>query len=1021
MDFGLENEVFTPNLALKQLQVRSEHFDDEIVVDNNLDEESVLAEDTTAPVQIELDDIQSEIDFWNSTVVCYIVGANPPINVMEGYVRRIWGSLKVDKVVLVKKGVYQDVDMEKEVVQVVPIWIQLKLNFKYWSEKAIFKIVSQLGKPIKRDYATACRDKIQFARVMVEVPMAASLPDHIFFMNEHGEKVQVELRYEWKPTLCAKCNMVGHVETDCRQGKSRKVWVQKQKQGGAQPQQVVHPAIEVDQEGFQRALRPIRVRVDSVEPTHVANPFDILQNESMNESTDNLPGGEDEVRRFIQKFDIGLVGLLEHKVKGANIGKIYQRVFTNWCFTGNVSFHKGRRIVVAWKPGSFTRLALWRDLKTLSTQEPWIMGGDFNCVMTSEERIGAPVRQAEISGINECMHDCSMEDVKCVGNMFTWNNKQQGNARVFSKLDRVLANPAWHDVYTDAEVCFMSEGEFDHSPGLLTLYPRVAGGKKLFRYYTMWKTAPNFNAIIQDVWSEQINGSKMYVLVSKLKKIKLALKELNKIGFTDIQAADIKAHQLLMEAQKAMHSNPTDQTLADLELAAIKEYKRHHQVYMDFLKQKAKMEWIKAGDENTVLFHQSIKTRNVQNQVYSIHDMHGNWQDTTDTVSGAFLEYYMKLLGTNQADSKPVFKEIVLVGPVITDQHRTILTADYTKEEVKSALFSIPGTKAPGSDGFGSFFYKDDWHIVGDEVINDVLDVLNNGKLLKEMNHTVLPDLILENEGGFVHGRYIVHNIMVIQDLVRYYGRKSVKPSCLLKVDLQKAYDTVDWCFLQEMLEILGFLDKFVKLVMTCVTTPMFSLMINRILHKLTELPQFHYHPRCKDLKLTHLCFADDLILCCKGDYPSIYSLLQAFVLFSKSSGLMANKRKYAVYCHGMAESDVTRVVEASGFVRSVLPFKYLGVLICSKKISAGQCDVLVDKMTARIKMWSTRNLSYTARMQLINSVLLSLHMYWAQVYILPRSVLLDIIKICKAFLWSGQTYSTKPSNIAWERVCSPK
>ena len=127
-----------------------------------MNESAGLADDNIMPVQIELDDIQSEIDFWNSAVVCYVVGANPPINVMEGYVRRIWGGLKVDKVVLVKKGVYlvrflsmesrdkvlqghyffdskplivkpwdQDLDMDKEEVQVVPIWIQLKLNFKY--------------------------------------------------------------------------------------------------------------------------------------------------------------------------------------------------------------------------------------------------------------------------------------------------------------------------------------------------------------------------------------------------------------------------------------------------------------------------------------------------------------------------------------------------------------------------------------------------------------------------------------------------------------------------------------------------------------------------------------------------------------------------------------------------------------------------------------------------------------------------------------------------------------------------
>ncbi|XP_021845308.2 uncharacterized protein [Spinacia oleracea] len=647
---------------------------------------------------------------------------------MESRDKVLQGHYFFDSKPLIVKPWDQDLDMDKEEVQVVPIWIQLKLNFKYWSEKALFKIVSQVGKPIKRDYATTCRDKIQFARDMVEVPMEKILPDHLFFMDEHGEKVKVDLRYEWKPTLCNKCKMVGHAEAECRQGNSRK-------------KETI--AIEVDQEGFQRALRPIRVRADSVEPAQIANPFDILQNEEMVETSVNVTDRGGNLSR-----QEGLVGLLKHKVKGANLGKLYQRVFTGWCFTGNVSFHKGGTIVVAWKLGSFTvsvvavtaqlihchvtpisgkngfyctfvyafneckqRIELWRDLKVLNTQDPWIMCGDFNCVMASNERIGAPARQAEINDINSCMHVCSMEDVKSVGNMFTWNNKQQGSARVFSKLDRVLANPAWQSEYVDAEVCFMNEGDFDHSPGLLTVYPRSAGGRKPFRYFTMWKSAPTFDTIIQDVWREHLSGSKMYVLVTKLKKVKVGLKELNKKGFTDIQAAEIKAHQAMLDAQQAMHSNPANQQLVDLELDAIKKYKLHHQ---------------------------SIKARNVQNHVYSIYDMHGKWQDTPEAVSDAFLDYYKQLLGTTQAGRRSVIKEVVLAGPVITEHHRALLNAHYSREEVKNALFSIPGTKAPGPDGFGSFFYKDSWHIVGDEVIDAVLDVLNNGKLLKEINHTVI-------------------------------------------------------------------------------------------------------------------------------------------------------------------------------------------------------------------------------------------------------------------------------------------
>lgn len=83
-------------------------------------------------------------------------------------------------------------------------WIQLKLNFKYWGKKSPFKIARQLRKPIERDYATTCRYKIQFARVMVEVPMNYSLLGHISFTDEHGELITVGMHYEWRPTMCGK-------------------------------------------------------------------------------------------------------------------------------------------------------------------------------------------------------------------------------------------------------------------------------------------------------------------------------------------------------------------------------------------------------------------------------------------------------------------------------------------------------------------------------------------------------------------------------------------------------------------------------------------------------------------------------------------------------------------------------------------------------------------------------------------------------------------------------------------------
>lgn len=70
-------------------------------------------------------------------------------------------------------------------------------------------------------------------------------------------------------------------------------------------------------------------------------------------------------------------------------------------------------------------------------------------------------------------------------------------------------------------------------------------------------------------------------------------------------------------------------------------------------------------------------------------------------------------------------------------------------------------------------------------------------------------------------------NNMVVQDLVKNYGRKKVALGCMLKIDIQKAYDTVNWNFLRKMLVQFMFPKRLVGLVMECVSTPMFSLMIN--------------------------------------------------------------------------------------------------------------------------------------------------------------------------------------------------
>ena len=91
----------------------------------------------------------------------------------------------------------------------------------------------------------------------------------------------------------------------------------------------------------------------------------------------------------------------------------------------------------------------------------------------------------------------------------------------------------------------------------------------------------------------------------------------------------------------------------------------------------------------------------------------------------------------------------------------------------------------------------------------------------------VLPKLIDSSQGAFVKGRELLYNVLICQDIARGYNRKGISPRCILKIDLQKAFDSVNWGFIQDMLTALKFSMQFTKWVMACVTSVQFTIHIN--------------------------------------------------------------------------------------------------------------------------------------------------------------------------------------------------
>ncbi|KAL2923164.1 putative shell protein 2 [Bienertia sinuspersici] len=182
---------------------------------------------------------------------------------MEGFIRRVWKQYGVDKVINLPQGMYlirlntmenrdkilqhekpffdskpmilkpwvEDMDFTQDEIKKIPIWMQVSVDFKYWGIRSLEKILKPVGDLLRLDAITTRRERLQYARCMVEVKFNQDFPDHVEFQDEKGNRRRALLHYEWKPILCSNCHKVGHSLHECYHKKEikqgQKQWVRK--------------------------------------------------------------------------------------------------------------------------------------------------------------------------------------------------------------------------------------------------------------------------------------------------------------------------------------------------------------------------------------------------------------------------------------------------------------------------------------------------------------------------------------------------------------------------------------------------------------------------------------------------------------------------------------------------------------------------------------------------------------------------------------------------------------------------
>ena len=286
-------------------------------------------------------------------------------------------------------------------------------------------------------------------------------------------------------------------------------------------------------------------------------------------------------------------------------------------------------------------------------------------------------------------------------------------------------------------------------------------------------------------------------------------------------------------------------------------------------RQRSRMVWLEVGDRNTKFFHHYANQRKRTNVIKGLRDEANVWWDTEQQVEDIAMKYFQNIFTTSSPTR--IEETVAAVNHVVSDEINQQLLLPYTSEEVRVALFQMHPSKAPGSDGMSSFFFQKYWHIMGSSVSTAVLSVLNSGKLLRKINltyialiqkkkspekmsdyrpislcnviykiiskvianrlKTVLSLIISDSQSAFVPGRLITDNVAVAFEILHKMKakRKGKQGEMAVKLDMSKAYDCVEWQFVEAIMRKLGFAERWVSMIMECICTVQYSVLLDGV------------------------------------------------------------------------------------------------------------------------------------------------------------------------------------------------
>ncbi|XP_035546588.1 uncharacterized protein LOC118348634 [Juglans regia] len=751
------------------------------------------------------------------------------------------------------------------------------------------------------------------------------------------------------------------------------------------------------------------------------------------------------------------------------------------------------------QPETNLREETWSLLSSFKPQEDkgWCVIGDFNEIAAHDEKSGGKQKtERQMARFREVLEEGGLFDLGWKGDKYTWSNKHEDETFTKERLDRAVANIKWKENHSDGWVEVLVARCSDHRPILLHMnqeHGKQGRHKKLFRFEAGWSLDESCEEVINSVWKERLRGREPSLgLNFKLNETREALVRWSKQRVSDHKKALAEKSELLKELQKNEGSH---------NIATIKVLQKEIGVLLETedvkWRQRAKVNWYQLGDKNTKFFHSCANERRKNNRIQMILDEQNRKYTSQEGLEGVFKSFFERLFASSDPRSCDIEECLNGLKGCVTSSMNDQLSKTFTREEIEVAVKSMAPLKSPGPDGFGACFFQKHWNTIGEEVSGNVLRWLNENSLTSTTNFTylalipkisaprvasdfrpislcnvvykilakvlanrlkgVLNEIISPNQSAFIPGRLISDNILVAYEVLHSMKvrKKGKMGSMAIKLDMSKAYDRIEWSYLRAVLVKMGFCGKWIELIMMCVSSVSYSVLVNgkpsglikpsRGLRQGDPLSPYLFILCAEGLsslfnnsdlrgetrgvtvsrggsRINHLLFADDCILygrAKKEEYDRIHGLLS---LYEKASGQFLNKDKTAVFfSSNTKEVDKRLILEGGGAVLRGNYENYLGLpaVVGSSKYNAFRG--IKEKVWRKINNWKNSFLSAAGKEVLIKAVLQAVPTYTMSVFQLPKQLCKELNVMLGRFWWGNQKSGRGVHWCSWERMGKQK